>query len=319
MADHLICRESQIVVGLSEEQALQASHWTCSARQDVQGAHKVKGLIRRKHIIPLCFAHKIDLAIEYDHVHTVAWWVCDLRPWAVQDCMDSAMASGNQDLVWKLRKNYGNSKGFQQLRPADQLRANPVVWTSQGWRLVEVLCGERHEGKRGCRSYCAWGRLCCIFELLKDRGHQKKRLDLIWAKRGFHISFFRFLKIFVSIEATSENHGTEGLKLILQRDPVPPFVSFLSVAPKDLNVGLSENRVPEFWGSIKSVILVHIKVATNIGVQSPIFRHTHISKKWPPACYILLQCWYSLCWNLVLLNKVLVSFSNFIKNVFFHI
>ena len=50
----------------------------------------------------------------------------------------------------------------------------------------------------------------------------------------------------MSIEATSENHGTEGLKLILQRDPVPPFVSFLSVAPKDLNVGLSENRVPEF-------------------------------------------------------------------------
>jgi hypothetical protein len=66
-------------------------------------------------------------------------------------------------------------------------------------------------------------------------------------------------------------------------------------------VGLSENRVPEFWGSIKSVILVHIKVATNIGVQSPIFRHTHISKKWPPACYgqeCFAACLYT-CYDLI--------------------
>ena len=167
-----MCGKSQIIVGLSEEQALQASHWTCSARQDVQGAHEVIGLIRRKHILPLCFAHKIDLAM--------ASMVMYKKRSPVQDCMDSAMASGNQDLVWKLRNNYGNSTSWPTESEASLDDPRLKACWSTSWRKTW----------RQAWPIRAWGWLCCIFDLLQDRGQQKKRLDLIWAKRGFHISFF---------------------------------------------------------------------------------------------------------------------------------
>ena len=126
LADHLICRESQIVVGLSEEQALQASHWTCSARQDVQGAHKVKGLIRRKHIIPMCFAHKIDLAIEYYRK-----WSCThgrlMSTWP--SSLSCAGLHGQCYGQWKPRLGL---EPEEKLRQFQRIPATQASWPTQG-------------------------------------------------------------------------------------------------------------------------------------------------------------------------------------------